>query len=66
MANVRATAQIDTFWLRNYLTEEEIDTLDENSASDIRAIVNWYGSIAGSLVINMNQSWVPFLQIDYK
>ena len=62
----RVTNRIDITWLRNQLPAKEVESIEDKNASNIKAVVNWYGSIGGILAIRLNKTNVKELELDYK
>lgn len=51
----RITSRIDATWLRSHLSEKDMETIEDKQLPHVRSLVNWFGPMGASLIINLKK-----------
>lgn len=60
------TNRINLNWLRNHLSTKELESIEDKQYTYLRTIVDWYGSLGGSLLIKLKNMKIDPIEADYK
>jgi len=65
-ARSSANNRIALNWLRNYLSEEDIQSIEDKKAVHVRSIVRLFGSFGGTIVLRLNRIKNDLIGADYE
>lgn len=59
-----ANSRVDAIWLSKHMDLEDMQYVEDENASFVKNIVEWYGPITGSLALKINQSDISSMHVN--
>lgn len=64
--NARVNARVDITYLRAFIEESDLETVESKYSVSVKTIVHWYGSLGGILIIRLKNMNNRKIEADYK
>jgi hypothetical protein len=64
--HARVNARVDITWLRAFIDESDLETIENKYSTAVKTIVHWYGPLGGVLIIRLKNMKNRRIESDYK
>lgn len=64
--NARVNSRVDITYLRAFIEESDLETVESKHSVSIKTIVHWYGALGGILIIRLKNMNNRKIEADYK